>query len=264
MARTFDGTDDFITHSIGGCNITGPHSIAAIVRRNVNSVKHTIISLTDSSTVNERIRMGLNDSDARVIYATDGQGGATASVTLVASEGWALVAGNKPAGTSTPRLHKYVYGTNAWVHANGDITRVDNTAPGTGGKVLFGRRTSATPDYLNGDTLLIGVWNRELSDAEFERLPFSLLHWHASAPVGLWLLDQSLTTQNVVDFTGNGANQTAITGTAVATNHPPVWNRGHEMVTVTVTAPAAGQPTMRRWGGVPHLMPGPRLRGRSW
>lgn len=27
---------------------------------------------------------------------------------------------------------------------------------------------------------------------------------------------------------------------------------------------AAGQPTMRRWGGIPHMTPGPRKFGRSW
>lgn len=29
-------------------------------------------------------------------------------------------------------------------------------------------------------------------------------------------------------------------------------------------APGGGQPTMRRWGGVPHMTPGPVLAGRSW
>ncbi len=26
----------------------------------------------------------------------------------------------------------------------------------------------------------------------------------------------------------------------------------------------SGHPTMRRWGGVPHMTPGPVLAGRSW
>ena len=33
---------------------------------------------------------------------------------------------------------------------------------------------------------------------------------------------------------------------------------------VVEVAGAAGQPTMRRWGGVPHMLPGPVLAGRSW
>ena len=38
------------------------------------------------------------------------------------------------------------------------------------------------------------------------------------------------------------------------------WDMGaHEFVVV-----AGGQPTMRRWGGVPHMSPGPVLAGRSW
>ena len=31
-----------------------------------------------------------------------------------------------------------------------------------------------------------------------------------------------------------------------------------------VTGAAGGHPTMRRWGGVPHMTPGPILPGRSW
>lgn len=31
-----------------------------------------------------------------------------------------------------------------------------------------------------------------------------------------------------------------------------------------VVETVVGQPTMRRWGGVPHMMPGPVLAGRSW
>lgn len=33
---------------------------------------------------------------------------------------------------------------------------------------------------------------------------------------------------------------------------------------ITAAAAAVGHPTMRRWGGVPHMTPGPVLAGRSW
>lgn len=54
------------------------------------------------------------------------------------------------------------------------------------------------------------------------------------------MLDQSLTTQNVSDITGNGANQTALTGTAIATVHPPIWNRDDGVWPIGSVPPAAG------------------------
>jgi len=39
---------------------------------------------------------------------------------------------------------------------------------------------------------------------------------------------------------------------------------GVEVNETVEAAGGAGHPTMRRWGGVPYMMPGPVLAGRSW
>lgn len=265
MARLFDGVDDIIKCSIGGCNLTQPMSLAAIVRLNSDTGTHSLISTVNSNELSESNTLYVH-SDGRIIYYTDTNASYDNTIKLFVADGWALLGGDHPAGTAAARLHRYIYGTNVWTHLNGAST-ADNTAPGSTGKVVLGRGSASAPaSFLNGDLLIAGLWNRRLSDVEWENLPFSLQAWYASAPKGLWLLDQAQTTQNVIDATGNGANQTAITGTTVATNHPKIFNRGESVIypSVAAAAAAAGHPTMRRWGGVPYLNPGPVRRGRSW
>lgn len=46
--------------------------------------------------------------------------------------------------------------------------------------------------------------------------------------------------------------------------YPDLFNSGRRSVYAAAVAPAVGQPTMRRWGGIPHMTPGPALAGRSW
>jgi hypothetical protein len=149
----------------------------------------------------------------------------TPTLTVLATDGWVLIATGKATGTATPRAHKYRYDTNAWTHENHFDGIANSTAPGSDGTVRFGEMAASS--FFIGDMLLLGLWNYKLSDAEVETLPFTLQAWLTTQtpPVGLWLLDQSATTQNVIDITGGGANQSLLTGTAVATNHPPVFNR---------------------------------------
>lgn len=265
MARTWDGIDDVIKCSIGGCNLTPPISVASLIRLNSDTVTQPTVNLTDSAET-VRVLLYVLANDGRVIYESNGNGDGSSSVRVFVADGWVLIGADKASGVNNPRFHRYIYSTNVWTHSNGNTGTIgNNTAPGSTGKVLHGKEGTGI-SFFNGEIALTGIWNRRLSDAEWETLPFSLMHWHATAPVGLWLFDQSLTTQNVADFTGNGANQTAITGTAVATNHPPVFNRGHPVISVTREAAAAagGHPTMRRWGGIPGMVPGRLQVGRGW
>ncbi len=47
-------------------------------------------------------------------------------------------------------------------------------------------------------------------------------------------------------------------------DYPDLFNSGRRRVFPAAAPPAAGHPTMRRWGGVPHMTPGPVLAGRTW
>ena len=46
--------------------------------------------------------------------------------------------------------------------------------------------------------------------------------------------------------------------------YPELINRGRRRVFLATVAGPSGHPTMRRWGGVPHMTPGPVTAGRTW
>lgn len=78
--------------------------------------------------------------------------------------------------------------------------------------------------FGNFDVAAMAVWTKVLSDAEIESLRTTLgsvIGWKALGPVGLWRYKQLLVTEEVPDDTGNGANQSARTGTTVLEEEPP-------------------------------------------
>ena len=264
MARTFNGSSANWVGAIGGCNLTPPWTILGICSHLADGRYDTLLSInTADSAGNARITLGIDGSSDQLELDVDGNSNYS-TITLKTAEGYALIGVSKATGVVAPRFHKYVYGTNVWSHVASGSTIGNNTAPGASGVVLFGK-IYASAQFFGGDILLGALFNRVLTDAEMESLPFSFATLQASAPVGLWLWDQSLTSQKVLDWTGNGANETTLTGTTIASVSVPVFGYGHSVLYPTREAAAAagGQPTMRRWGGVPHLG-GARPRGRSW
>lgn len=252
MARTFNGTTEFISGSIGDAAATTGITIAALIRRNVNGTSHCVWN-ANTALNTPKLALYLFSTNV-IVFETDG-GNALSTMTVLTAEGWCLVAGTKAAGTATPRFHKYVYGTDAWTHQNGGATVPNVAATNTGWQI----GKYSTNAWFNGDIELVGVWKRDLSDAEIETLPFTLQSWYAAAPNGLWHLDQSLTTQNVVDATGGGASQTAITGTTIAASQLPVFNRGGDLLTLLSRTTAAAGIVSRR-----TLDPRAGARGVPW
>ena len=235
MARNF--TNDVIRFSIGACNITHPHTWAGIVRRNEDGTGHVIFAVdTVPDGADPVLRFRLEGANT-FQYQVDGAGSSSA-FTVVAADGWVLLAAKKATGTVAPRVSKFVYSTQTWTHEN-LTARADNTLPGAGGEVRFARGNEASNQPWRGDMLLQGFWNVVLSDSEVESLPYSLAHWFKPSAVGLWLLDQASTGQTVIDLTGGGANQSAIIGTTVATNHPKFFSRGHPVIKMRPGAAAA-------------------------
>jgi hypothetical protein len=249
MARNFAGTGDSIGCAIGGCNL-GYGTFAAILTRPVDTALTAVIGVQTSGSTN-RMRLQINATDE--LRMTHGSAVDSPTIRVLAADGWVFVAAGKGTGTTTPRFHEYVYSTNTWIHEDGGATSADATVPGSDGFVRLGQNAGAAQS-LQGDLLIAGYYAGTLTDAQIESMAFSLSAW-LSAPnlAGLWLLDQSLTTQNVIDLTGNGANQTTLVGTAVATNHPPVFTRGARVSYSRAQAAAAG-------GVTRHMMHYRRLR----
>lgn len=256
MSRLFDGVDDQIQTALGNCDIdAGPSSIVAIIRRGADGSWDQVLGTHDSGGSGFHLRLELTDGN---VFEYGASGGLpTSPFTVLTAENWLLIAGTKATGTVTPRGHKYVYDTDTWTHSDFGAATGDGSAPGAGGTVRFG--SWQNDDYLTGDFLVAGMWDRQLGDDEIETLAFTLQSWYASNPVGLWLLDQGAVTQNLSDLTGGGADQSSIVGTAVSTNHPPLFNRYGEVMyvraQVTPAAITAAEIAGARQMSLPALIP---------
>jgi len=119
----------------------------------------------------------------------------------------------------------------------------------------------------------MALWNAVLTPADVALLYAGGLAVHrmplavSVAPTAYWPMndgaDGTEATPTLFDHTGNGH-----TGTDVGDPQWVAWPvavlGAGPLSVLAVAAAAAGHPTMRRWGGVPHMVPGPARAGRSW
>jgi hypothetical protein len=220
VARNFNGTSDVLKTSIptGGnvgfgtfviiCQISSFAATRALMRFVTSGASNVLGMFCDTAG-----KVGMSNAAAAPVGSTS-----------LATNTWYCIAVGKATGTQTPRVHLYRYDTNAFTHENTGSAIADATVPGTTGTLAIGARTA--DQFTPCDIAAAGFWARNLSDAEFELLPFSLMNWHALAPTGLWVLDQSDTGQSVPDLTGNGGKQSSLTGTTVSTASVPVFTLG--------------------------------------
>jgi hypothetical protein len=230
----YDGTNDEIRTSIGSCNLTGAITMVVVARRNSTAYNALIGIHTSGGTPTYSLEVEDNGTGNRWDFCGDTASG---GLTWVNADGWTLLCISKSAGTVTPRGHKYVYSTDSWTHANWATTEGDKGSA-AGGTVRFGEWQDV--DDFAGDLAAAAIFDRALTDAEVELLAHSLNNWHALAPVGFWIFDQGAVSMPLQDMTGNGANESAITGTAVATSAPSL-SYGAPIRRVT-KQPAGGAP----------------------
>lgn len=120
-----------------------------------------------------------------------------------------------------------------------------------------------TTRWLNGRMAMYAVYPRALAQFELYQL------WKGvqlPAATGFWLPGMNGTT-NVPDYSGNGWTGT-ITSLDLA-DGPPVlmpWQQWHEEGAdyMVAAAPAGGQPTTKRWSGVPGMRIGGAAFGQGW
>ncbi|MEV6297849.1 DUF4082 domain-containing protein [Actinoplanes sp. NPDC051861] len=228
MARQFTTSGDVALFSAASVTRSNGVTLAAVIRP------------SSLSTNVYPLQVGNGGAAAIRIEATTtltARFGATANPTSnmpVPTNAWSLVAVTRPAGsTVTPRCHLYVYSTNTWTHLNCSST-VTATSAATGGRM--GHDSIFNVQY-DGQIAAGAVWNRELTDAQLENLPYTLTAWRSLSPLNLWLLDQASTGQAIVDQMGV-ANQSSLTGTSIGTSSVPI-GYGLPVIRVSRTAPPA-------------------------
>jgi hypothetical protein len=227
VARTFNGSSDKLKLSGGGsAGLAAAISVAVVVKLNASrdtAWRSLYASLNTFSLWNNGYVFELDNANRAIFSDNSGHSSNVGTTTTTSSDGWVLLAVSKPAGSSTVRFHRYKYSTNAFVHENMSGTCTDATGNAAVYVELFGD-LGGSGDWFGGDAAIAAAWGRALSDAEIESLPFTLQSWYASAPAGLWLLDQAATSQKVADLTGNGADESVLTGTSIASSSVPVFN----------------------------------------
>lgn len=215
--RRFDGVDDEIRTALGSCDRNaGGTTLGFLFKKLTDAAWQGIMGLhTSGGTAVQAIEI---DTSNQVYWDLD-VAGQSIDGTVTIANGWVMVFFGKASGTATARCSRKVMSTGVWTHQNAGTTMVDGNAPGALGTVRFGEWQDG--DDFNGLLACAGVWASNLSDATRETMGGSLQAWKDSGPVGLWAFDQAAVTTAVTDLTGNGANETARTGTVVVTNDDP-------------------------------------------
>jgi hypothetical protein len=133
---------------------------------------------------------------------------------------WLWVVATKAAGSVLPRWHiKNLTTGSAWVHADGpgNVSDVASTAT----HILVGGNGSSSTSW-RGRIAAAAAWRGVLTDLQIEAACTLLAKdLRLAEPAWAVLLNQASTATAVLDITGNGGNQTAISGTAVDADDPP-------------------------------------------
>jgi hypothetical protein len=219
-----------------GTLLSGAFTFAAIIRRTSDNDFHSLISLESASGHRGGLWVtngGGSGGDLQVVSS----GFDTSFGFTIPNNVTAFVAATKDDGDSiTPNGWLYRYDTDTWSTAAGVGTINEDSDTIT---TLRVGNWEGTDFWYIGDIGIDAGWSRALTDAQIRQLPFSLQAWYASAPTFGHLLDQQATGQNVIDWTGGGANQTALSNTSVSTTSLPVFSYGFDPV-APHSAPAGG------------------------
>lgn len=133
------------------------------------------------------------------------------------------------------------------------------TAAGASGVVSLGNRSSDNARVWDGTIWRLAIWNVVLPASA--QISLGLGMSPLCFPVGL--IEYVELPRSLASWCGAAA--TLASGTPLAVAHKKLFAPTPYAIVRTPTIVAAGQPTMRRWGGVPGMRPGGvTFGGASW
>lgn len=227
MSRVFTGgAFNYITFGPGSApTVQGPITLACLVKPATITGTHWWWTGRATST---HVWSILTDT-SKLFMENDFVGGPSPTI---ANWWWVVV--TKASGAALPRWHlKNVTAGSAWVHSNeASGTVPNNTGPIT--NILFGGDGSSTGTNADMKGAAAATWASALSDLAIEAAcTLNASDLKAATPGWMARFNQASTATAVVDDTGNGGGQTAITGTTVdAADDPPGFNYA---LTTTIT-----------------------------
>lgn len=234
--RVFDGVNDSISWN-NPPNLVGAFTIAALIKRTVNTAYHAIGVEHDSSSnpvVTAMIASQALDSNHPTMEI-NGNSSSLTTMVIAAADGWDLVIWSKASGTQLPRMHKLPqgsFGTPAsMTHENG-TNSLANAPSHPGGTFRLGEYNAQS--WFAGKCALIGIWASQLSDANCQALATNLnvSDWtgHAVTAARVWRPGDSAPT----DLKGSGDTPTINGGATIDTgDDPPGWTLGAAGTTYT-------------------------------
>jgi hypothetical protein len=249
MPRLFDGTDDEI-RLLGPTSSPlvgfdwGPGTYAIVFKPvAIPETNDTIFGVHEngSSAFAGSLKMDAPNS----FYVTNGTN-TPGYGNIIFAGNWYLMVFTKAEGNVSVRFHRYTYSSGTWFHGD-SFAMPDSVYPvTTRPAAVVGADANS---HANIHVAAIGLWRRVLSDAECELLPLQASAW-LSLPNGgasaLWTFSQSSVSDPVLDLTGNGFNQSSITGTSVSGEISPI-NEGtylYKRPAGITGTPTVGEPTV--------------------
>lgn len=208
----FDGTDDKIGFTVGSPSVgSAAMTILFIVKFDTYTNYPQILTWNS-------LDGGLMLMSDNSIVAGDFGAGSDVSPFLLSGTSWQLIGYGKASGSATPRYHRYIWDTAAWSHGPG-FNPISNFPAIFSGQ--FGDSLAIPGQNFDGNMLIGGIWNSNLSDGVVESLITGKLAWETAAPVVAWRFD---TMSTISAFAGTSL-ESARTGTTLATGVAPAgWS----------------------------------------
>lgn len=222
-------SSESITLSLGSLGFAfGPGTVIALVNfATLGAANETVFSAGAANA--QSYMLQVLAPTPNVALRLDGNERHSTTTSLSTST-WYLIGATKATGTATPRIHIYACTGATWAHENASSSIANSSTPATRAQLGV---TPAGAAYMNGNVQLAAVWDSVLDDTAMETL-VSLTAIIDASPVGLWILDQASTATAVTDYTGNGADQSAISGTSVTTDTIPNFDMSYPATSQTL------------------------------
>lgn len=210
MSRLFNGTTDNVTFSAGAANIVqGPITIAALVRPATVAGERPLVS-------------GIGAGFGYIMLINAGQlicNDYFGSGPTITNDVWQWLVMTKAAGNATPDFYVREIG-GSWVHTAGNQNAADDTDVAS--TINVGYDGSG---HYSGRAAVDAVWNSVLSFSAIQAAcTLSAADLLASSPKWMVRWNQASTATAVTDDTGNGGDQTVISGTSVDADEPAGWD----------------------------------------
>jgi hypothetical protein len=223
VSRLFNGGTslDMLTFAVGNAPPDqGPITMAVLAKATGVSTNTSYMLQGVATTTPVYSLFFSNNAGGKLFVEGDfGAGGAGLTTD------WAWYVATKPPSSALPRFHvKDLVTNSAFTHANGTFAVGDGSGPIT--SLLIGSNNNLGTTF-RGSIAAVVLIAAELTDSGVETT-FTYAYADAlSAAAGNgWAirLNQASTATTVIDDTGGGGNQTAISNTSIDVDDPPGFN----------------------------------------